>query len=126
MRTYNRALDYTCLALNELKGGNATLAARLLAKAVEQNDITAAIATLEASNRHAFKLQQEIAAKAKAVKANDGFPSEIGEGGHIDAADEFGGDPLEEVSEPVPEPMEEVPAATMAKVLKTMVRKAGR
>ena len=122
MKIYNRALDYTVLALSELKGGNATLAARLLAKAVEQSDVTAAIATLEASNSHAFKLQ----AAAK-VKANEGgFPEEIGE--TMEAADEFSGDPLEDVAGPeeAPAPIEEVPAATMAKVLSKMVRKSGR
>ena len=66
MKTYNRALDYTVLALAQLQSGNGPMAARLLAKAVASNDINAAIATLEASNKHAFELQAK--AKAEATK----------------------------------------------------------
>lgn len=109
MKTYNRALDFTVLALSELKNGNGALAARLLAKAVEQSDITAAIATLEASNKHAFALQakkaaapaakQAVASKQR-LKANEEFPfDETAEGNEEVAADEFDADPLEEVAD---------------------------
>jgi hypothetical protein len=146
VKTYNRALDYTVLALTELKAGNGELAARLMAKAVEQTDLTAAIATLEASNKHAFALQaaakQEASKKAapakteagakKRLQANDEFPftDDVvdGEDGGMEEAameDEAFGesdDPLAEVDDG----MEEAPGETMAKVLSSMVRKAGR
>ena len=132
MRTYNRALDFTVLALAELKKGNGPLAARLMAKAVEQKDITAAIRILEASNKQAFAVK--ASAKAR-LKANEEFPFEGGEEVESDAAedfneDEFGGDPLEEVEGEADdmdmEEYEEEPGMAMAKVLSKMVRKTRR
>lgn len=96
MKKYNRALDYTVLALSELKAGKTTLAARLLATAVQQPDINRAIAVLEASNKQAFKME----ASAKRLRASDEFPFEDGAGdGELaaDLGDDFEGDPLDEV-----------------------------
>lgn len=128
MKHYNRALDYTVLALTELKAGNGVLAARLMSKAVAQTDITAAIATLEASNKHAYALK---ALAKKRLKAGDEFPfTDEGEDDYMEEAgvedEDFGesDDPLSEVDD---EGMgDEAPGEAMAKVLSSMVRKAGR
>jgi hypothetical protein len=136
---YNRALDYTALALVELKAGNGSLAARLMAKAVEQSDITAAIATLEFSNKQAFSLQASAkkvdASPKKRLKANDEFPftddateQEAATMEECAVEDESFGesdDPLMDVEDGTDEePAAEAPGETMAKVLSGMVRKA--
>ena len=132
MKTYNRALDYTVLALSELKNGKPVLAARLMAEAVKQPDLDAAITLIETNNQYAFQMQ----AKARtAVKAGEEFPfgeQEL-ESSEEEVAPDFDADPLEEVAdaEPEAEPemldeeMEEAPAAQMAKVLSKMKRRAG-
>ena len=100
MKKYNRALDYTVLALDELSKGKPVLAARLLAKAAEQKDLPSAIAILEASNKQAFKSEQVTAKKR--LTAGDDFPFEDGQGeGELaaDLGEDFDGDPLDEVGE---------------------------
>lgn len=120
MKKYNRALDWTVLALAELHAGKPVLAARLLASAVKEADIGDAIAILEASNRHAHKTTVAAAAAAAATKkpaaqpvvalaskkrltASDEFPFK--DGGEMEAeADDLGdtdfdSDPLDEVSD---------------------------
>jgi hypothetical protein len=118
MKKYNRALDYTVLALAELQAGKPVLAARLLASAVKEPDIGDAIAILEASNRHAHKTT--VAAAAAAVKkpaaqptvalaskkrltASDEFPFKGGEEVEAETDDldgtDFDSDPLDEVSD---------------------------
>lgn len=138
MNKYNRALDYTVLALSELSKGNATLAARLLAKAVEQKDVKQAIATIEASNRHAFSVQAKaLEAKKKPVKAaEECAPVEQKEEAAVEDVD-FSEDPLNEIDSESDEEKEdfveeyqqeeteqETPAEAMAKVLSKMVRKS--
>lgn len=125
MKTYNRALDYTALALNALaEEKNPVMAARLLAKAAQQTDIQAAIATLEASNKHAFALQ----AKSR-VAASEDFPMEDESEG-VD--DEFVESDFDENDDPLAdledgeELAPEASASTMAKVLSSMVRRSGR
>lgn len=98
MRKYNRALDYVALGLNELRAGKAVLAARLFAKASEQEDVTSAIGIIEASNKQAFANQQKVVAR-KRLKANDEFPFEDGEGEGELAADLEETDPLDEVAD---------------------------
>ena len=124
---YNRAIDYTVLALNELKNGKPVTAARLLAEAVKQSDINVAIATLEVNNKHAFSVQ--AAAKkttaSKRLKAADEFPfneNEVGDD-ETEVASEFEGDPLDDVEGEEPMEEEEAPAVAMAKVLSSMVAK---
>lgn len=100
MKKYNRALDYTVLALDELSKGKPVLAARLLAKAAEQKDLPSAIAILEASNKQAFQSEQVTAKKR--LTAGDDFPFEDGQGeGELaaDLGEDFDGDPLDEVGE---------------------------
>lgn len=111
MKKYNRALDWTVLALSELRAGKPVLAARLLASAVKEADVDDAIAILEASNRHAHKLAVEAAAKKTPalasktrLKASDEFPFKDGEEVEADAEDglegvDFDADPLEEVAD---------------------------
>lgn len=117
MKKYNRALDWTVLALAELRAGKPVLAARLLASAAKESDVGDAIAILEASNRHAYKTTVAAAAKKPAAKPNaalaskkrltasDEFPFEDGEvdadaddGMDLDNTD-FDSDPLEEVAD---------------------------
>jgi hypothetical protein len=131
-------------ALSELKKGNGQLAARLMAKAVEQPDLDAAIATLEASNKHAFALQAKkktVAAATPTVsskqrlRASDEFPfDETAEGNEEVAAEEgdmMDADPLEEVAadevcDDTDPAEDETPGQAMAKVLSKMVRRSGR
>ena len=129
MKQYNRSLDYTVLALAELKKGNGVLAARLLAKAVEQKDVNAAIAILEASNKQAFQVQANSKAR---LKASEEFPFEgAGEECAAEEEDFMSGDPLDDIAaeldEEAPAELEEMeeeaPGAAMAKVLSKMVRK---
>lgn len=151
MKKYNRALDWTVLALAELKAGKPVLAARLLASAVKEADIGDAIAILEASNRHAHKTTAAAAAKKPAARptvalaskkrltASDEFPFKDGGEMEADADDlddtDFDSDPLDEVSDfdgddsddgdvmpEADEVVEEEPAVAMAKVLSGMTR----
>lgn len=138
MNKYNRALDYTVLALNELSKGNATLAARLLAKAVEQKDVKQAIATIEASNRHAFNVQAKaMEAKKKPVKAAEECEEPAAQEEAAVEDVDFSEDPLNEIESESDEEKEdfveeyqqeeteqETPAEAMAKVLSKMVRKS--
>lgn len=131
MKTYNRAIDYTVLALSELQNGKPVLAARLLAKASEQTDLGAAIQLLEANNKMAFKNQIQAAAKAKSrLRANEeeNCDDEEVEAEMEDEGQDFEADPLEEVADAEPvmedEEMEENPAAEMAAVLSKMKRRA--
>ena len=135
MKQYNRALDYTVLALSELHKGNGQLAARLLATAVKQPDIKSAIGILEASNKQAFEITAKARLEAsKKVKAEMEKCAEIEEDieENVEEADvDFGADPLDDVEETTEaeveeEMVEEDPSAAMAKVLSKMVRKSGR
>jgi hypothetical protein len=127
MKQYNRALDYTVLALSELKKGNSVTAAKLMAAAANQKDVTAAIRILEASNKQAF-------VGAKRLKANEEFPFEDGD---VEAGDEMGDmdmdtDPLDEIESAEDEMVEdemmgdEEPGVAMAKVLSKMVKRSSR
>jgi hypothetical protein len=143
MKTYNHALDFTVLALDSLRQGKGVLAARLLAKAVKQPDIEAAIQILEASNKHAFSLQASAskAASPKArIKASEEM-SEIDEASEsaepvVDDAPEvedevfaeFGEDdnPLDDVPDDEDAPLVDAPGVEMAKVLSSMVRRTSK
>lgn len=139
MKQYNRALDYTVLALAELKKGNGVLAAKLMANAVAQPDIDRAIGILEASNKQAFALQAKTAPKARLTAAED-FPfAEEVEGGAEDdlVADAMDCDPLDEIEEEDGDDQleadadedyfeEEAPAMAMAKVLSSMTRRPSK
>lgn len=107
MKDYNRALDYTALALDSLRQGKPVLAARLLASAAKQPDLKKAIAILEASNKYAFSKIQAKAVQAgkKRLKANDEFPFEDGQGEGELAAD-LEDDPLDDVIEEEDEVLE--------------------
>lgn len=130
MKQYNRALDYTVLALAELQKGNSVVAAKLMATAVKQKDVTAAIRILEASNKQAF-----VGARAaKRLKANEEFPFEGGDmEAEADTEDmDMDTDPLDEI-ESAEDDMEndmtmedEEPGVAMAKVLSKMVKRSGR
>lgn len=148
MKQYNRALDYTVLALAELQKGNGVVAAKLMAAAVKQKDIDAAIRILEASNKQAFVAAKAAPAKAapskettaasKRLKAESEFPFE---GGDMEAeVDEvqdmdLDTDPLDEIESAEEEMVEddtmvmdddEEPGVAMAKVLSKMVKRAGK
>lgn len=130
---YNKALDYTVLALNEMSNGKPVLAARLFAKAAEQSDLTAAIRILEASNAAAFtELQASTKTAPKArlkAEAEDEIDTPVEP--EIEE-DEMEGDPLEQVADFEEEgeeeeeeaPVEESPAMAVAKVLASMQRRA--
>jgi hypothetical protein len=140
---YNKALDYTVLALDSLRQGKPVLAARLLAKAGEQTDLTAAIQILEHSNKaaHAAELKAKLAAKATTpatrLKASEECVAEEVPAPAVEEApapeaveevaavevDEFEGDPLDEVDPVVEEEPEPAPAMAMAAALKKLVRK---
>jgi hypothetical protein len=133
MKQYNRALDYTVLALSELKKGKPVLAARLLASAAKQPDADAAIAILEASNAHAYKIsaatkKSNVLSSKKRLTASDEFPFEDEVEDEVEAEmDDLSGDPLDDVKSDEDEEitesaMEEEPSAAMAKVLSRMVR----
>lgn len=138
MKQYNRALDYTVLALSELTKGNGVLAAKLMASAVAQPDIDRAIDILEASNKQAFALQAKVAKQR--LTAADEFPfAEEVEGGAEDdlVSDAMDGDPLDEIEEEDGDDQleadadedyfeEEAPAMAMAKVLSSMTRRPSK
>ena len=135
MKTYNRALDYTALALNALaEDKNPVMAARLLAKAAQQTDVQAAIATLEASNKHAFALQAaakktQAAAPARLKASEEIFEEEGDDEGTEDEMEAAFGeddDPLADLGGEEEEAVEEAPAETMAKVLSSMARRSGK
>jgi hypothetical protein len=138
MKQYNRALDYTVLALAELSKGNGVLAARLLATAVKQSDIKSAISILEASNKQAFELSAKarLSAGSKVKASDEGMEEETTPDPELEVGDDvvesdvdFGADPLDDVedsAEDEAEPVEEDPGTAMAKVLSKMVRQAGR
>lgn len=139
---YNKALDYTVLAMQEMVNGKPVLAARLFAKATEQPDLQDAMRILEASNAQAFKKLQ--ASKVEAPKTRLQAEAE----GEVEVAEEpevveedLEGDPLEQVADAIDgddevvdeapeapeadeEPVEESPALAVAKVLASMSRKA--
>jgi hypothetical protein len=127
---YNRALDYTALAMNELRKGNHELAARLMATAQQQPDFEKGIAILEASNKAAFKM--EAAAKQRLIATAEDDEEGVEEDqyeGKEDAdapveADAVDGDPLDEVEDEVEEEKPSAPAQAMASVLRRMVKKA--
>jgi len=128
MQEYNRALDYTVLALNELRTGSPAVAARLLATAVEQPDIKRAIATLEASNRYAFSLtagRRQIRSAAefpfKMESDFEGDDPEFDEPVEADLDEDA--DPLDEVGDGLGDDSDEAPAAAMARVLSSMKRR---
>lgn len=137
MKVYNRALDYTALALNEMANGKPVLAARLFAKACEESDLKAAIATLEASNKYAWTLQASAKdVSKKRLRASEGdaldeAEDEMGEP-KVTATEEeedLDQDPLEQVADVEDDvedevDTEETPAAQMAKVLATMHRRS--
>lgn len=136
MKQYNRALDYTLLALAELTAGKPALAARLMATAAKQPDVHRAIAILEASNKHAAAVEAKVVTAAEfpfAEELEGGLDedplSEVDEDADYgieadsdvedeDADDEDADD--EEMS------LDEAPAETMARVLSSMTRKQRR
>ena len=127
---YNKALDYTVLALNEMTNGKPVLAARLFAKAAEQSDVKDALRILEASNAAAFtKLQASTATPKTRLKAEAEDEIETPVEPEVEEED-LEGDPLEQVAdfedeeEPAEEVEEESPALAVAKVLASMQRKA--
>lgn len=69
MKVYNKALDFTLLALASAANGDMQKAGALLVKASRSPDVKRAVAVLEASNAQAFAGEQarvQAAAKAKA------------------------------------------------------------
>ena len=128
---YNKALDYTVLALNEMTNGKPVLAARLFAKAAEQSDVKDALRILEASNAQAFTQLQASAKAAPKTRLKAEAEDEIDAPVEPEVEEEdLEGDPLEQVAdfedeeEPAEEVEEESPALAVAKVLASMQRKA--
>src|ERR1700694_1662706 len=70
MKAYNRSLDFVTLAMAKARGGDATTAAKLFAKAIKAPDAMRAIAILEASNKQAYA-NKTTAAKKRVVKATE-------------------------------------------------------
>ena len=128
---YNKALDYTVLALNEMTNGKPVLAARLFAKAAEQSDVKDALRILEANNAQAFTQLQASAKAAPKTRLKAEAEDEIDAPVEPEVEEEdLEGDPLEQVAdfedeeEPAEEVEEESPALAVAKVLASMQRKA--
>jgi hypothetical protein len=141
---YNRALDYTALALQSLNKGEPVLAARLLAKAGEQKDLTAALQILELSNKTAMaqnvkagtlKLKASALASKSRLKASeeddmdlDDLPDDLPDADlededaviESDEMDDLECDPLDDIQV---DEEEVVPAKAMARVLAKMVRR---
>jgi hypothetical protein len=66
MKTYNRALDYVALALEQHAKGRVETAAQLFVKAASSPDMKQAVKVIEASNAQAHSAKQAIQAKARA------------------------------------------------------------
>lgn len=111
MKTYNRALDFMALAMQQHAKGRTKTAASLFVKASQAPDVKAAIAIIEASNAQAYtaKVKAEAAAK-KPVKAKSEavvaekrqLASLIGDVDDEEFADD--GEEVEAEVEPVGEP----------------------
>jgi len=69
MKTYNRALDYIAIAMDQHAKGRVQTAALAFTKAMAAPDVKQALGILEASNKQAFeakaKARAEASAKAK-------------------------------------------------------------
>jgi hypothetical protein len=112
MKTYNRALDFMALAMQQHAKGRTKTAASLFIKASEAPDVKAAIAIIEASNAQAYtaKVKAEAAAKKPVVKAKSEataaeqrlLASLIGDVDDEEFADD--GEEVEAEAEPVGEP----------------------
>ena len=148
MRKYNRALDYAALAIAQVRAGKHEVAAKLLLKAASQDDTTAALKILEASNKAAYA--QMVAANTK-VTAMDEFSMEVAseaedtdedepteeeqEAAEVDAELESD-DPLDEIEDEDLEiessedeefeAEEEAPSVAMARVLASMTRRSAK
>lgn len=66
MKTYNRALDYVALALEQHSKGRVETAAQLFVKAASSPDMKRAVKVIEASNAQAHSEKQAVQAKARA------------------------------------------------------------
>jgi hypothetical protein len=67
MKTYNRALDYVALALEQHAKGRVATAAQLFVKAAASPDMKQAVKVIEASNAQAHSTKQAVQAKARAA-----------------------------------------------------------
>ena len=65
---YNRSLDYVALAMVQAAKGNAVVASKLFAKAINSPDAQRAIAVIEASNSEAHKATVKAKIKAASTK----------------------------------------------------------
>jgi hypothetical protein len=68
MKTYNRALDYVALALEQHSKGRVETAAQLFVKAASSPDMKQAVKVIEASNAQAHSAKQAVQAKAREAK----------------------------------------------------------
>jgi hypothetical protein len=66
MKTYNRALDYVALALEQHAKGRVETAAQLFVKAAASPDMPRAVKVIEASNAQAHSEKQAVQARARA------------------------------------------------------------
>lgn len=94
MKTYNRALDYTALAIKAARSGNVEMAGKMLTAAAREPSAKAAMAFLEASNRRAYLATASAAASAKTklkaakLKAEAEFDEEL-EASDMDDLNEY-------------------------------------
>jgi hypothetical protein len=70
MKTYNRALDFMALAMDQHAKGRTKTAASLFVKASQSPDLAQAIAIIEASNAQAYTAKVKAEATKKVVKAS--------------------------------------------------------
>jgi hypothetical protein len=70
MRTYNRALDFMALAMDQHARGRVKTAAKFFMQASQSSDLKAAIAIIEASNAQAYTAKVKAEAKTKTVQAS--------------------------------------------------------
>jgi hypothetical protein len=69
MKTYNRALDYLALSLEQMSKGRVETSAQLFIKAATSPDAGRAVKVIEASNAQAHSAKQAVQARVRAEAA---------------------------------------------------------
>lgn len=135
MKTYNRALDYVALALQQHAKGRVETAAQLFVKAAASPDMKHAVAVIEASNAQAHSAKQvakaqavEAAAKAAKLEAAAAVEAERAQlasilGDSLPTAEFAATEPEKAEDEAIEKEDKEVDAAAFAQALRAAVQK---
>ena len=143
MKTYNRSLDCMALAVAQLLKGRPITAGQLLVKASKMPDVVEAINIIEASNKEAHARVVAAAAKktvakkqvraAEEVEEDDAIRGLVGDNEEleddgdmeVEAADmDFGDEEPEEAEDEAIGKEDAEIAASLAKVLSAMTKRA--